>query len=95
MNFFAVHEYDWLILVGCAIFPRITMLCLGGEIGAILTTWLHWLGWTIAPHLAVAILATATYWETNPALCIISWMCAFAGSKEEASFSYHLQRRRS
>ena len=55
---------------------------------------LHWLGWFIAPHLLVAILATTTYWNTNPVLCIIAWFFAFAGTGGESRAAHWGSRRR-
>lgn len=78
MDFFAVHEYDTLILLGCAFFPRITMLFIGGPFSP-----LHWVGWLIAPHITVAVLACLTYWETNRALCVVAIIWAVIGTTGE------------
>ena len=70
IDFWAVHGIGFCICL--AIFPRITMLITG-----ICTAWsglLFWLGWVFAPRLTVAILATATYWGTNPILCVFVWV---------------------
>jgi hypothetical protein len=53
MDFFQAHPGTGVLLLGLAVFPRITLLFVGGPFG-----WLHWLGWVFAPHLLVAILAT-------------------------------------
>lgn len=79
VDFFQAHQYPWLLLIGLAVFPRITLLFVGGPFGL-----LHWLGWLIAPHLLVAILATTHYWDTNPVLCVIAWFVAFAGTGGES-----------
>lgn len=79
MDFFHAHPGTaWLLLIGLAIFPRITLFIAGGPFGL-----LHWLGWLFTPHLLVAILATARYWDTNPILCIVAWFIAFAGTGGE------------
>ncbi|MDX2010855.1 MAG: hypothetical protein SFW67_11710 [Myxococcaceae bacterium] len=79
MDFFQAHPATgWLILVGLAVFPRITLLFVGGPFGV-----LHWLGWVFAPHLLVAILATSRYWDTNPVLCAAAWFIVFAGTGGE------------
>ena len=77
-DFFSTHAYPLLLLFGLAVFPRITLLFVGGPFGL-----LHWLGWLVSPHLLVAILATARYWDTNPLLCVIAWFFAFAGTGGE------------
>lgn len=79
MNFFVAHSLPWLLLIGLAVFPRLTLLFVGGPFGV-----LHWLGWVVAPHLLVAILATSRYWDTNPALCVVAWFIAFAGTGGES-----------
>ncbi|MCU0701315.1 MAG: hypothetical protein MUC96_32805 [Myxococcaceae bacterium] len=79
MDFFQAHpSTGWLLLVGLAMFPRITLFFVAGPFGL-----LHWLGWLFAPHLLVAILATTRYWDTNPVLCVIAWFIALAGTGGE------------
>lgn len=78
VSFFDAHHLPWLVLFGLAAFPRITLLFIGGPFG-----WLQWLGWAIAPHLLVAIMATTLYWQTNPVLCVVAWFVAFAGTGAE------------
>lgn len=80
-NFFDLHAHAWLLLLGLATFPRITLLFVGGPFGI-----LAWCGWVFAPHLLVAILATSRYWDTNPVLCVIAWFIAFAGTGTEGRF---------
>jgi len=89
LNFFMAHPSGWLMLAGLAIFPRITLLFVGGPFA-----WLHWLGWVFTPHLLVAILATTRYWDTNPVLCIIAWFIAFAGTGGEGRVVQTQNRRR-
>ena len=88
-DFWTVHPSGLLLLAGLAFFPRITLLFIGGPFGL-----LHWLGWFFAPHLLVAILATATYWHTNPVLCVIAWFFAFAGTGSEGGAARWGARRR-
>ena len=83
ISFWDAHTYDWLVLVGLALFPRITMLFIGGPFGA-----LQWLGWLICPHLLVAILATTIYWQTDPLLCVVAWFFAFAGTGGEGKMAH-------
>lgn len=77
-DFLSTHAWPWLVLAGLAVFPRITLLFIGGPFSV-----LHWLGWLCAPHLLVAIIATTRYWDTNPVLCVIAWFIAFAGTGAE------------
>ena len=78
LGFWQAHSHPILVLLGLAAFPRITLLFVGGPFGL-----LHWLGWAITPHLLVAILATSRYWDTDPALCVVAWFLAFAGTGGE------------
>jgi hypothetical protein len=79
MDFFSTHPiHPILILFGCALFPRITMLFIGGPFGI-----LAWLGWFFVPHFTVAILATIQYHQTNPLLCIVAWVWALVGTVSE------------
>jgi len=89
-DFFASHaEWGWLILIGLAIFPRITLLFVGGPFGV-----LAWLGWLFCPHLLVAILATTQYWSTNPVLCVIAWFVALVGTGGEGRIVHRSARWR-
>ncbi len=83
VSFFESHHWPWLILVGLALFPRLTLLFVGGPF-----SWLQWLGWAVAPHLLVAIMATTLYWQTNPVLCVIAWFFAFAGTGAEGKAAH-------
>jgi hypothetical protein len=77
VNVWDVH--GWMFLVAIALFPRITMLLAV----TVPFGWLAWIGWGFAPHLTVAILATKYYWNSNPALCVVSWFFALAGTGGE------------
>ena len=76
------------LAIGLAVFPRITLLFVGGAFGP-----LAWLGWLFCPHLLVAILGTTYYWDTNPVLCVVAWFVAFAGTGGEGRFAHHHARR--
>ena len=90
MDFFAAHTYDYLILLGCVFFPRITMLFIGGPFAAI-----HWLGWFFAPHVTVAVLAYLQYNETNLVLVAVAIIVAIIGTiGESSSVSVSTSRRR-
>lgn len=89
-EFFAVHAiHPYLLLVGLACVPRITLLLVGGPFAL-----LGWLGWTFAPHLTVAIMATHMYWETNPGLCVVAWLFALGGTGGETSTARRARRAR-
>jgi hypothetical protein len=88
ISFWDAHTYDWLVLIGLALFPRITMLFVGGPFAA-----LHWVGWLICPHLLVAIIATTKYWDTDPLLCVVAWFFAFAGTGGEGKVAHRQSRR--
>ena len=78
-EFFTAHTlHPYLLLVGLALFPRITMLFVGGPFGV-----LQWLGWAFMPHFTVAMFATFRYWDTNPGLVVAAWLFAFAGTSAE------------
>ena len=89
MNFWDAHTFDWLVLIGLAFFPRLTMLVASGPFGV-----LQWIGWVFAPHLLVAILATTQYWDTDPVLCVIAWFFAFAGTGGEGKVVHRGTTRR-
>lgn len=77
MDFWDNHGILFLICI--AIFPRLTLLfAVASPFGL-----LHWLGWIFTPHLLVAIMATYRYWDTNPFLCVVAWLIAFAGTVGE------------
>lgn len=88
-GFFANHTWDWLVLLGLALFPRITTLFVGGPFSL-----LHWAGWVVCPHLLVAIVATTKYWDTNPILCVVAWAFAFMGTGGEGKVVHSRTRRR-
>jgi hypothetical protein len=88
-DFWSSHAHPLLLLFGLAVLPRITLLFVGGPFGL-----LHWLGWAIAPHLLVAILATTRYWDTDPVLCVVAWAFAFAGTGGEGHTARRPFRRR-
>ncbi len=82
MDFFSNHGFIFLFFI--TLFPRLTLLISGLifhsiEFGGLL--W--WLGFIFAPRILVAVLATISYWETNPFLVIISWIIALSGESSE------------
>jgi len=83
MDFLAQHDHAWLLLIGLALFPRLTtaaMMLWGGLVSGGL---LWWLGWFLAPHLLVAFLSLP-YWHSDPLLVIVAWIFALCGTGGEA-----------
>lgn len=79
MNFWQVHGIFFILFL--CLFPRLTMLCTG-----IFFSWmspLFFFGWLLIPRLTVAILATSVYFDTNPVLCVITWIWALSGESTE------------
>ena len=81
-SFWANHGI--LFLLGIALIPRFTLFFSILFCGLVSGGFFWWLGFFIAPHLLVAILATTSYWQTNPVLCIIAWMVALGGTGAES-----------
>lgn len=77
--FWQNHGVFFLIFI--TIFPRLTLLFSNVAFGGLL--W--WLGFFFAPRLLVAVLATLSYWENNPALVVIAWLVAISGETGEKS----------
>ena len=77
IDFWDIHGL-WFIFF-MMIFPRLTILFTGIVTGGF---W-WWFGWLLAPRLLVAILATSSYWDTNPILVILSWFWALGGESAE------------
>lgn len=76
-NFFEVHGVFFLIFI--TLFPRLTLLFSSVPFGGLF--W--WLGFFFCPRILVAILATVSYFYTNPVLVVLSWMIALSGELVE------------
>ena len=77
-------KHGWIFLFSVALFPRLTLLVSGLLVGSIQFGGLvWWLGFFFAPRILVAVLATASYWNQNPVLVIISWLIALGGESSE------------
>jgi hypothetical protein len=73
-SFWQVHGVWFLIFM--FLFPRITMLVATPfPVGC-----LAWVGWVFVPRIVAAILATHFYWDTNPVLCVFTWIFAVGGT---------------
>ncbi|MCD6046406.1 MAG: hypothetical protein K0S08_53 [Gammaproteobacteria bacterium] len=89
VSFWQVHGVFFILFM--FFFPRLTLLFSSVPFGGLL--W--WLGWIFAPRLLVAILATFSYWQTNPILVVLSWCWALAGeSVEKGGVKYYYVRLR-
>ena len=77
VNFWDVHGILFIFFM--FFFPRITLLISSVVSGG----FLWWLGWIFAPRLLVAILATTSYWDTNPVLVVFTWIWAMGGESAE------------
>ncbi len=77
VNFWDVHGI--LFVVAMFFFPRLTMLLATTTGGGLL----YWIGWIFAPRLTVAIIATSCFWNTNPALVVLTWFWALGGESGE------------
>ncbi len=87
MNFWDVHGV--LFIICMFFFPRLTLLFSSVPFGG----FLWWLGFIFAPRILVAILASFTYWETNPILVLLSSVWALGGeSAEKKTVSYRVRK---
>lgn len=80
VDYWSLHGIG--LLIGLAVFPRLTLLLSSIATGGMF--W--WLGWLFAPRILVAILATVAYFETNPTLVVLAWLCALGGETTEKHF---------
>jgi len=85
MNFFDAHGI--LALLGLVFFPRITLIVASFATGGLM--W--WLGFIFAPHFLVAILSLP-FWDNNPVLVIVAWLCAFSGTSCEGTLLMRIRR---
>ncbi|MBY0416336.1 MAG: hypothetical protein K2Q18_19330, partial [Bdellovibrionales bacterium] len=77
-------KHGWIFLFSVALFPRLTLLVSGLLVGSIAFGGIFWwLGFFFAPRILVALLATISFWNTNPVLVIISWLIALGGESSE------------
>ncbi len=76
-NFWDHHGFLFLFFI--TLFPRLTLLFSSVAFGGIF--W--WLGFLFAPRVLVAVLATMSYFNSNPLLVVISWIVALSGESTE------------
>ena len=87
MNFWDYHGI--IFIIGITFFPRLTMLLATTVSFGFFAV----LGWIFTPHLLVAIYATMYYGHSNPLLCIIAWVVAFAGTGGETKLANKARKR--
>ena len=75
------NERGVFFLLFITLFPRLTLLFSSVASGG----FFWWLAWLFAPRFLVALLATISYWNTNPILVTISWFIALGGEASEKS----------
>lgn len=91
-DYFVNHGYAFLFFM--ALFPRLTLIVSGLFFNSIeFGGFLWWIGFFLAPRLLVAVLATISYWNTNPILVVISWLFALSGESSEKVFISRRFRR--
>jgi len=85
VSFFDVHPYGIVLLIGLVVFPRLTIF-IGWLVGYLATggAW-FWLGWFFVPRFLIALIATLSYWNTNPVLVVLSWLFALSGTTAETA----------
>lgn len=76
MSFWAVHTHPILYLLVLLFFPRLTLFINFALGGFLSTGFFWWAGWAVAPQVLIAVLASSTYWDTNPLLVIVAWVWA-------------------
>lgn len=85
IDFFKNH--GWFFLFFITFFPRLTLFISGLFFHSIeFGGFLWWIGFFIAPRFLVALLATFSYWMTNPLLVVIAWGVALGGESSEKVF---------
>lgn len=80
------QRHGVFLLIFLALFPRLTLLFSSIPFGGLF--W--WLGFIFAPRYLIALLATVTYWQTNPILVTFAWLVAVGGESTE---KYYIRRR--
>ena len=79
INFWGIHGFFFIFFM--FFFPRLTMIFAT----SVLSIYgpLSWIGWLLTPRLTVAIISTIIYWDTNPVLCVFTWLWALGGESTE------------
>jgi hypothetical protein len=82
IDFFEKHGVFFLLSI--SLFPRLTLIVSGLLFGSIeFGGLLWWISFFFAPRILIAVLATISYWYTNPILVIFSWLIALGGESSE------------
>lgn len=80
LNFWDLHGFFFILFM--CMFPRITML-VATSVASTFGGPLFWIGWIFAPRLTVAIIGTMLYFNSNPVLCVFTWIWALSGESAE------------
>lgn len=86
LSFWDVHGFFFIFFM--FFFPRLTML-LATSVASVFGGPLFWIGLIFLPRLTVAIIATTLYFNTNPILCVFTWMWALGGETTEKKAIVH------
>ncbi len=91
MGFWSVHGVlgGLFFLTLLTFMPRLTLVFISVLLGSIGITFWGVIGCVLLPRVLVAILATTVYWDTNPVLCVISWIVALVGEFVEKALALH------
>ena len=73
------QRHGLFFLAAITFFPRLTLLFSSIPFGGIL--W--WISFVFCPRILVGVLATVTYWHTNPLLVLVAWLVALSGETTE------------
>jgi hypothetical protein len=84
------QNHGWWFLVFISFFPRLTLLFGSVASGG----FLWWAAWVFCPRILVALLATVSYFHTNPVLVVISWFIALSGEVFEKRMGMKKNRNR-
>jgi len=77
MSFYDQHPFGLLLLFFMLVCPRLTFI-IGMMSGVLDIHWTVWglIGGVFIPRIVACIIATGTYWDTNPILVVFAWIFA-------------------
>jgi len=75
INFWDIHGFFFIFFMFSL--PRLTMIFATSVL--LIYGPLSWVGWFLMPRMTVAIIGTTIYWDTNPVLCVFTWLWALFG----------------
>lgn len=86
IDFWQMHGF--LFIAFMWFFPRITMM-VATSVVSVFGGPLFWIGWLLVPRFTVAIIGTSLYFDTNPILCVFTWLWALVGESSEKKIIVH------